>query len=291
MSNLYEILANAQNGEAIDRLAHQFDLTHEEAENAVAALLPAISRGLKQSTATPEGLGGLLSLAAQQRDLYDDQELAFGDTGRSAGNDALGAMFGSKDVSRAVAAQAQHATGIGAGILKQMLPVIIGMVLSGLLKNLGGGSAQGQPMPAPQPSPGAPGGGMGGGLGDVLGEILGGRMPGGQSPGGGLSPFPFPLPDGRGAPQQPGPSQGPGGGDILGQILRDMLGGGGPSGGPAAPNSRDLKDLSDLSNKLPFAGGYGEALFGDALEPGHDVDRQHEQNVEQLFDSFFGGRR
>jgi len=289
MSNLYEILAAAQNGEAIDRLARQFDLTHDEAENAVAALLPAVSRGLKQSTASPEGLGGLLSLAAQQQDLYDDEELAFGETGRNAGNDALGAMFGSKDVSRAVATQAQHATGIGAGILKQMLPVIIGMVLSGLLKNLGGGSAQGQPMPSPQrmPQPG-PGGGMGGGLGDILGEILGGRMPGGSTPGGGQSPFPFPLPDGRGAPQQPGPSQGPGG--DLGQILRDMLGGGG-SGGPAQPNSRDLKELSDLSNKLPFAGGYGEALFGDALEPGHDVDRQHEQNIEQLFDRFFGGRR
>ena len=34
MSNLYEILANAQNGEAIDRLARQFNLSYDEAENA-----------------------------------------------------------------------------------------------------------------------------------------------------------------------------------------------------------------------------------------------------------------
>jgi hypothetical protein len=205
-------------------------------------------------------------------------------------------IFGSKDVSRAVADQAQHATGVGSAILKQMLPVVIGMILSGLLKGLGGGSAQGQQIPMPQPPQPAPGGG---GLGDILGEILRGRVPGGgqapgQAPPGGGSPFPFPLPDGRGAPQ-PAPS--PGGGQSmpggLGDILRDILGGmGGASGGRPAGGgapSRDLKDLSDLSNKLPFAGGgYGEQLFGEMFEPGHTVDRQHEQNIAQLFDRMFG---
>ena len=287
MAGLYDVLANAQNGEAIDRLARQFGLSPQQAEEAVAALLPAISRGLKQSTETPEGLAGLIGMMAGETalpGLYDDDREAFGEQGRRTGNDALGMMFGSKDVSRAVADQAQRASGIGSSILKQMLPVIIGMILSGLLKGLGGGGAQGQQIPAPQPAP-QPGPG-GGGLGDILGEILGG---GRGAPGGG-SPFPFPMPDGRGSPQAPsGGGPMPGG---LGDILKDILGGGaGGSGQPggSAP-ARDLKDLSDLSNKLPFAGGYGEAVFGDLLEPGPDVDRRHAANIEQLLDDLLGGR-
>lgn len=284
MPGLYDVLANAQQGEAIDRLARQFGLSPQQVEQAVAALLPAVSRGLKQSTATPEGLAALIAMMAQERALpamYDDDGTAFGQQGRAAGNDALGMIFGSKDVSRAVADQAQYATGIGSAILKQMLPVIIGMILSGLLKGLGGGSAQGQQIPAPQPRQPMPAPG-GGGLGDILGEILGG---GRGAPGGGQSPFPFPLPDGRGAPS---PQPSPGGG--LNDILRDLLGGGSSSGGTVSPG--DLKDLSDLSRKLPFAGGgSGEQVFGELLEPGHDVDRSHEENIAQLLDRFFGARR
>jgi hypothetical protein len=31
-------------------------------------------------------------------------------------------------------------------------------------------------------------------------------------------------------------------------------------------------------------------VFGDLLEPGHDVDRRHANNIEQLLDSLLGGR-
>jgi hypothetical protein len=61
----------------------------------VTALLPAISTGLKQSTATPEGLGNLFALMGQQPHLhamYDDPETAFGRQGIAAGNDALSVM-------------------------------------------------------------------------------------------------------------------------------------------------------------------------------------------------------
>ena len=60
MANLYEILAEAQNGEAITEIGRAYGLTQEQTEAAVAALLPAISMGLKRSTDTPEGLGNLL---------------------------------------------------------------------------------------------------------------------------------------------------------------------------------------------------------------------------------------
>ena len=70
MANLYEILAEAQNGEAMAEIGRAYGLTQEQTDAAVAALLPAISMGLKRATETPEGLGNLFALMAQQPDLY-----------------------------------------------------------------------------------------------------------------------------------------------------------------------------------------------------------------------------
>jgi hypothetical protein len=155
-------------------LGRRFDLTPAETEAAVAALLPAISTGLKRSTATPEGLGNLFAvMGIQQRDLramYDDPETAFGRQGIAAGNNVLSMMFGSPDVSRAIADQAQRFSGIDSGILKQLLPVLAGILISGLMRGGSGQAAPSAPAPAPSPT-------QGGGLGDILGQIFGRGSP------------------------------------------------------------------------------------------------------------------
>ena len=169
MANLYEILADAQNGEALAELGREYGLTPQQTDAAVAALLPAISMGLKRSTASPEGLGNLLALMGQQPDLqafYDDPRVAFTPEGRAAGNAALSAMFGSPDASRAIAAQAQNLSGVTSVILKKLLPVIVGMIISGLMRS-GSGRAAPQAPQAPQPSPE-----QGGGLIDILRQIF-----------------------------------------------------------------------------------------------------------------------
>ena len=99
------------------------------------------------------------------------------------GNAILGHIFGSKDVSRGVAAHAAAETGIGDGILKQMLPMITAMVMGGLSKKVGADTS-----------------GDSGGIGDILGQVLGGGGP---------------------ASAGAGPSGGGSGGhgDILGQVL------------------------------------------------------------------------
>ena len=43
MDNLFDLLRTAQNGHAIDNLAHQFELSRQQAQAAVEALLPAFS--------------------------------------------------------------------------------------------------------------------------------------------------------------------------------------------------------------------------------------------------------
>jgi hypothetical protein len=52
MASLYEILDNAHDGEGMTALGREFRLTPAQTQAAVTALLPAISTGLKQSTAT-----------------------------------------------------------------------------------------------------------------------------------------------------------------------------------------------------------------------------------------------
>jgi hypothetical protein len=59
MPSLYENLDNAHDGEAMTALGDEFGLTPTQTQAAVTALLPAISTGLKQSTATVDGLGNL----------------------------------------------------------------------------------------------------------------------------------------------------------------------------------------------------------------------------------------
>ena len=101
MANLYDILASAQHGDALAELGDQFGLTPQQTKAAVAALLPAISIGLKRATETPEGLlGELFSVMGRQPELfamYDNPSAAFSRDGREAGNALLAKMFGTPD--------------------------------------------------------------------------------------------------------------------------------------------------------------------------------------------------
>jgi hypothetical protein len=134
-------------------------------------------------------------------------------------------------------------------------------------------------------------------LGSVLRELEKGIREGRIKPviiGGG--PVQIPMPGGQQGPMPSGPDapRVPGG-DIFGQILRDILGGG--VGGPAQmPQGRQgqspqIKDLSDLSKQLGVMGGAGAAVFGDHFETGRDVEKEHIDNIQSVFDRFFGAQR
>jgi hypothetical protein len=104
-----------------------------------------------------------------------DQVVSPQPTNPALGNDVLGHIFGSKDVSRAVAQNAASNTGLDPSLLKRMLP-LLAMVVTGYLAKQHGSAAQAAP---------AGGGGFGGGLGGVLGSLLGGGSSA-QSAAGGL---------------------------------------------------------------------------------------------------------
>ena len=240
MANLYDILAGAQHGEAMAEFGRAFGLSREQTDAAVAALLPPISMGLKRATTTPEGLGDLLGLMGRQSTLYsmyDNPRAAFSAEGVAAGNEALARMFGSADASRAIADRAQYFSGVTSSILKKLLPILAGILISGLMRSKAGKAA---PEPEPQPQADA-GGGV---LIDILRQIFGQGAGGPTAPSGPTkSPIP-PLKDilgpERGGASSPSPRQVPGGqssptpggetgqvpidpgSDVLANILREL---------------------------------------------------------------------
>jgi hypothetical protein len=158
--NMLDMIGSAQSGRAVDNLGQQFGLSDKQAAAAIQALLPALSSGLKRNTATPEGLAALLG-ALNRGDharYYDDQKMFSESVVRDDGDRILGHVMGSKQVSRAAVERASEQTGIGAGILKQMLPYIAALVMSALAKEgrnplndilgemLGGGGKSGDPF-------------------------------------------------------------------------------------------------------------------------------------------------
>lgn len=148
---------------AIGAIANQLGVNEQVAELGANALLPAILGGFKNTAqAQPaglDGLGGLLGSLGGGGLL--DSVLGNQAAPVDQGNDVLGQIFGSKDVSRTVAGNASTQTGIDSSLLKQMLP-ILAMAVAGYLAKQhsaeqGGGDA-----------------GLGGLLTGVLGNVLGG---------------------------------------------------------------------------------------------------------------------
>ena len=288
MLPLFEMLANAQNGNGMDALSRQFGLNQQQTQAALEALMPAFSQGLKRNASDPYGVGSFLQAMAsgQHAKYFDDASRAFSPQGVDEGNGILGHLFGSKDLSRAVAAQAAQATGVGQNILQQMLPVVASMIMGGLFKQ-----STGQMQAAS---------GMGGNnpLGDIIEQMMrqgGGMMGGGQQPQPSQAPNPLDNPFGQilkdmfggGQAQQPTPrqAQSPYGDNPLGKIFEEMLGGG--SAQPdRQPQSRQPQPQANPSGRPrnPY-----DDLFGKMFETGSQQRDDYQKGVESIFDQFSKG--
>ena len=136
MLSLYDMMMQAQNGNAMEIMARQFGLAQEQAAKAVAALMPAFSEGFKRNAADPYDFAAFMKAltTGEHAKYFEDMSKAFTPQGMAEGNGILGHLFGSKEVSRAIAAQAAQMTGIGQEIYKQMLPVMASTLMGGLFK-------------------------------------------------------------------------------------------------------------------------------------------------------------
>jgi hypothetical protein len=171
--NLNELLPNG----GIEALATQLGVAPEQARLGAEALLPSILGGMGQKSAELETHVNALGGPELVHNVVGPEP-----TQIDRGNQLLGGIFGSKEVSREVAGQAAQNSGLDPSLLRRMLPILamlvaghlagrssgqqggLGGLLGSVLGGLGGAGAGG----------GAPGG-IGGGLGGMLGSILTGR--------------------------------------------------------------------------------------------------------------------
>jgi len=296
MLPLFDMFMNAQNGEAVARMARQFGLTQKQTQDALEALMPAFSTGLKRNASDPMGVGAFLQALAGggHAKYFEDMTKAFSPSGVEEGNGILGHLFGSKEVSRAVAAQAAQATGIGQEILKQMLPVIASTMMGGLYKQSTG---QMNAMP-----------GFGAAQGNVIGQVIEEMMrqqgemakrmqP--RQPEPEPAPGPFDNPFGKALEQmfggaasrrEPEPQRRTGTGynpmnpmdNPLGRIFEDMMKG----GFAGQPQARQPEPEPEPEPEP--ANPYGD-LFGEMFETGKRTQEQYQKSMEQIFDGYLKG--
>ncbi|MDH4312969.1 MAG: DUF937 domain-containing protein [Gammaproteobacteria bacterium] len=143
-------------------VAKELGVDEAQVTAGAAALMPALLGGFKkQAQAQPSGLDGLVGMLGNLGGggLLDDV-LSPQPTNVGRGNDVLGQIFGSPEVSRTVARNAAATSGIDPALLKKMLPMLAMLVAGFMAKQ-----SMGQPA--------APASGAAGGLGGLLGGLLG----------------------------------------------------------------------------------------------------------------------
>lgn len=173
--DLMKLLQAAGGGDSVGQLASAVGLGSSDTSKLVGALAPALMRGIQKNTASEDGLAGLRNaLESGGHDRYiDDPSLMRSDATRADGNNILGHIFGSKDVSRNVAAAAASETGVDAGLIKKALPLLATLAMGAMNKKSHGGRDLGSTASAGGLGPlGDLIGGLGGsgsGLDDILG--------------------------------------------------------------------------------------------------------------------------
>ena len=183
--------------------------------------------------------------------------------GVAEGNGILGHLFGSKEVSRAVAAQAEQATGIGQEIFKQMLPVIASTLMGGMFKQSTGQVSQAS----------APGG-------NFMAEMMEQLMQAGRQP---TRPAQNPMDN------------------PFGQALNQMFGGGSDGGGKPAANPMADNPWGKLFTEM-MGGGQSEPepepkprgnayeeLFGQMFETGRQTQDTYQKGIDDIFDQYLRG--
>lgn len=129
----------------VKQIAKQFGIPESLAQLAISALLPALSKGLQRNSLQSGGMDSLMSaLSGGAHEKYvDEPETLSSPESIEDGKAILGHIFGSKDVSRNVAANAAQKTGIDVETLKAMLPALAGVAMGALEKQSAGGQLSG----------------------------------------------------------------------------------------------------------------------------------------------------
>lgn len=138
---IFDTLVRAQGGALIANVAKSYGLDDKQAAAAFSAILPSLAAGIERNTLNRGGIADLVAAIGDGRHVQylDRPELIGTEAMVADGNDILGHILGSRDASRAVADRAAAASGIGSGLLRQLLPVIAALLMGALSRHASGG--------------------------------------------------------------------------------------------------------------------------------------------------------
>ena len=262
MLPLFDMMLKAQNGTAMDAMAKQFNLAQEQAAQAMAALMPAFSSGLKRTATNPYDFGALMNtmMSGSYAKYFEDLGKTFTPQGVADGNAVLEKLFGSPEVSRAIAAQAAQLTGVGQEVLKKMMPAMADTLMGGMFK----GQMTKQWL-------------------DSLG--LQPKQAASQNP---MDVFDNPFMqsmrsawrmDKAGSPQQPSPAAMFADNPFM-QAFQEMMSG--SFGHAASAKSPSQAEAGATANP------YAETL-NSMFDSGLEVQKTYQKNMEAIFDTYFKG--
>ncbi|WP_279605068.1 DUF937 domain-containing protein [Methylobacterium sp. J-070] len=192
----------AQGEAGLQTMAQQFGLTTEQTARAFEALMPALTFGLQRSVGMdlgsfdPGSFARMFGLEAAR-------------PGAPQGLDALIQMFGSAQLMQGVLRQASATSGVGAQVLRQMLPMMAGAVVASIVHVMLN-QPQGEPAQARSSAPTVPFP-----FGPAWAEMAKAFMPAAGGP-----PAPAPKAAQKPAPRPPDAKAGEAGSDMLQQMLR-----------------------------------------------------------------------
>ncbi|MFG1185515.1 DUF937 domain-containing protein [Xanthobacter aminoxidans] len=148
MDQFVEMLRAAQGGQAMENIGRMYGLSAQQAQQVAEAVMPAFGEAFKQASQSPESLAALMTLMTSgPYGAFYSQPAPPAELTR-AGSEALDTVFGSSEVSRAVAAHVASSTGLGMAMVKQVMPTYATLVVGGLAKSLAASGALQQMLAA-----------------------------------------------------------------------------------------------------------------------------------------------
>ncbi|WP_230530587.1 DUF937 domain-containing protein [Microvirga roseola] len=152
MFNWFDLVQQAQAHAGLSALTRQFQLSNDQMQKAMAAIMPAFAMGLQHNIASNPAQFFQSMMGGAFPNPWQGTGQAFAAQAQQEGRRVLDQIFGSDEVSRRVAHQAADFAGISVETMQQLLPVFAGLFAGAMSQ---WAMAQTQAMQAFAPQAGA----------------------------------------------------------------------------------------------------------------------------------------
>jgi hypothetical protein len=137
MFDLTKLINSAYGGEAAQTLARSFSLSPEQGRKAFEALAPAFAMGLNRSATSPADFMALMNnmvQASAAMQAGQNQLTTLSKTGIEFGQELVERLFGSNELTKAIADQTARFTGMGQDTMMQIMPAYAAMMAGSLTR-------------------------------------------------------------------------------------------------------------------------------------------------------------